>query len=416
MSTLFRRPLRALALAVSLFAVHTSVAHADIAFTRSDVPNANGVTSVALGDLDGKNGPDLVTVESGGLVVRLNNGNGTFGAPSTIPTTNGNSSCVPYQVQIADVVGGLANLGGDGANDLVLACYSGVYKGTSAGGVLARIPGTGQGTFGDILVSGIGTASSPLMGESRFALAEWRESGPPVVVFPMEGYDYSSGTFHVFCWSYDWVKTDCSNTRMARLSPIVAGEADGGDFDEVLTMSPTGELQTFGIDTGAVGPPRLQSWGTVSSGVGTRWSTIMVGDLQHDGRPDVVTTSSSVSDGFVNTILGVPGMLSYSANPYTSTARLVGGALLDADGDGVLDFVGALNNGTVIVQRGTTAGSLFAPDTVPGTGFPGDPNSGVAPTASADLDGNGTTDFVAATPGASTIEVLLNGALGNGGG
>jgi hypothetical protein len=430
----FARPILAFLVFTGAVVGSTASARADIAFTRSDVSGASNVTAVTLADVDDQHGPDLLTVGNGVLQLRLNQGDGTFAAPSTVSTTtttaSGTQACVPFQIAVADVVGGTANLGGDGTADIVIGCASGTLNNAPVGGVLARIPGNGDGTFGGILVSGIGTAgTSPRSGETRFALAEWRESGPPVVVFPMAGSN--NGTpYHVFCFSYDWVTSDCaaggpdSSSNIA-FGPIVAGEADGGDFDEVLTQGPTGVLRTFGVDTGTLGPPRDQSWGSIATGPGTRWSTIAIGDIQRDGRPDVVTTSGTVSDAFVNVILGetlagdpsgAPNRLSYVATPFVSVPRLVGGVLLDADGDERPDFVGAVNNGRVVVQRTSAKGTLGSPEYVEGTGFPGDPNYDIAPYAKADLNGDGKDDFVVTSPGASTIEVLLNGATPPAGG
>lgn len=92
--------------------------------------------SVAVGDFNGDGKPDLTTVNfyDGSISVRLNNGDGIFGTEKKYKTAFG-----PVAVAVAD-------FNGDGNLDIVTA-----NVGTSES--LAILPGNGDGTFGTALTN-----------------------------------------------------------------------------------------------------------------------------------------------------------------------------------------------------------------------------------------------------------------------
>ncbi|HEY5332199.1 MAG TPA: hypothetical protein VIJ21_01520, partial [Solirubrobacterales bacterium] len=90
-----------LSLACMALFVPAASASADFSFqtTTLEPPAGARVEDVALGDLDGVNGPDIVTAyETGGLSVQLNDGHGHFGPPQMYAT-----GCRVSQVELADV-------------------------------------------------------------------------------------------------------------------------------------------------------------------------------------------------------------------------------------------------------------------------------------------------------------------------
>ena len=87
-----------LILAASL--VPAGTAGATVGFTSSALSVGGTPLDVAVGDLDGRNGPDIVTsLTDGSLAVQLNNGNGTFAAPHPYP-----AGCPAFQVELGDLV------------------------------------------------------------------------------------------------------------------------------------------------------------------------------------------------------------------------------------------------------------------------------------------------------------------------
>lgn len=389
-------------LAATLVAASATTARADVDFARSDLPDASAIISLELGDLDGRDGPDVVTVSTtAGVEVRLNRGDGTFGAPRAFAT----AGCTPFQVVLGDVADNGPGLLADGRLDAAIACTS---------GLLGRLPGDGTGAFGAYVSAGgaIGTAGAPTPGEDRLALAYWRRPGlPPVAIYPEAGFDYSTFSgYQILCYSYDWAQNDCSQsphpssdpTNIAP-GPLMAGEFDGGDVDEVGAVGRNNTLNGYGIDAGPL-TNRVQPFGTIDG----QPRDIIVGDLEPDGRPDVLTSASSTTAAHVNVIGGEAGRLGYTAVPFAAQPDLRRIALLDADGDQHPDVVGALGDGRVAVQRGDGGGSLAAPQLVVGSGFDGAAAGQAVSLATGDVDRNGSVDVVVAHPFAGTIELLRN--------
>jgi hypothetical protein len=113
-----------------------------VSFQRTDIP-ITGPESVALGDLDGKNGKDIVVALSstGSVGVMLNQGNGTFGAMKTYSAGPG---CAGLAVDIT--LGYLTPLPSDGRLDAYVACRPNV--GGCAATARARWPTRRRSTSG----------------------------------------------------------------------------------------------------------------------------------------------------------------------------------------------------------------------------------------------------------------------------
>lgn len=150
-----------------------------------------------------------------------------------------------------------------------------------------------------------------------------------------------------------------------------------------------------------------QSDGTLAAAtqhaVGTTPTSVAIGDLDGDGRADIVAANSSS-----NTISVLRGAISGFAaqQTYVAGAGARDVALGDVDGDGHLDVVTAETGAdTVSVLLGRPDGTLNAR-----TAFP----TGDAPyaVALADLNGDGKLDIVTADSGANTVSVLTGDGAG----
>jgi hypothetical protein len=115
---------------------HEVVAATDaVTLTRVDIPMPAQPQSVALGDLDGLHGKDIVVAlpASGGVGVMLNNGDGTFAA--LVPYTAGPACVGGLAVDIT--LGDVTTLGGalvpDGNLDAYVACTPNVVRLTGDG-------------------------------------------------------------------------------------------------------------------------------------------------------------------------------------------------------------------------------------------------------------------------------------------
>ena len=154
-----------------------------------------------------------------------------------------------------------------------------------------------------------------------------------------------------------------------------------------------------------------------SNGSGTNSSVVVSGDLDGDGKPDLVVslcgiyTCNSIISIFHDT--GSNGVVSFAPRiDLTISGAPQDLALGDIDGDGMLDIVTANYSGTTVsVLRNTGSPGIisFAPKVDFGTGF------GPRSVAIGDLNGDGKLDLAIANvaTGANSISVLRNtGSIG----
>ena len=113
-----------------------SAAQADVSFERTDIALAGRPDSVALGDLDGRNGQDIVMAftDLGAVGVMLNRGDGTFGPPTAYTAGPG---CAGQLVDLA--LGDVTPTPPDGRLDAFVVCTPSVV----------RLTGDGAGALGN---------------------------------------------------------------------------------------------------------------------------------------------------------------------------------------------------------------------------------------------------------------------------
>jgi hypothetical protein len=372
-----------------------AAARAAVSFERTDYAVGGGATSLAVGDIDGRDGADLVAVTypTGGIVRRLNDGHGHFGPALTT------AICPAAQVELADITTGGTDFTPDGKLDAVVFCTD--------SGAIARMAGDGAGGFGAPHAS-IGLNSPPYVGD-HFALGDITDYARVKLLM----YHTQDGAFAgVACALYDYV------SDLACLDPHgVGGEmqtADlGGDGHEELVMLGGAKgLMAFGITPPFGSTPR--SWTSVGIAFGKGQSesgnhVFAFGDLHADGRIDVATSWSTSSQGWVSTVDAQPVSLSSSAaREFPSIAGIHKIVTGDFDADGRVDVLAASEYGRAAVHAGDGLGGLGAPQEVPLIGY-GDPaKATVVDAATADVDRNGTADAVVLDELIGQFEVLRN--------
>jgi hypothetical protein len=166
------------------------------------------------------------------------------------------------------------------------------------------------------------------------------------------------------------------------------------------------------LDTASLGP-------RIDLSVGDGPVKAVFGDLDRDGRPDLVLAHAYDASVWVFRNLGTNGALSPGSFASPVILNVGGGfdsvyglALGDFDGDGRLDIVVAnrVNNNVSVFRNTSTVGSLGTNSFAPRLDFPA--GASAIDVAVADLDGDGKPDIVTPNYGSSTVSVLRNLAIG----
>jgi FG-GAP repeat len=391
------------------------------AFGKTSLAAGGTPISFAIGNLDGKKGPDLVTgLYENAVSVRLNRGNGTFRAPKLYPT-----GCPVFQVELGDVTSTGTDLHQDGKLDAAVLCVA------LAGDLkyMGRLRGNGRGALGAIHAS-TGLNPGAFWNNQQlqtFTLARMRRSGPPVLILPRGGSRLGPPPFYVreyyfeLCASYGWASANCLSYTSGKWpsigGPVVSDDISGGGHEEILTVGGKKGLLVFGTDPGhwAVA---TRDFGPIKAG--TEFTAIATGDLGSDGHPDIVTAAGTsgaapgrTPAGRVSVLKGTShGVADRPAKTFKSATGVTSVAVADYNRDGKRDLIGtrwvydvakAKATAAAFVQPGNGAGALRKPQIVP---LATTNSFSRAPIRVADLNSGGGTDAVAIADG--KLQVLLN--------
>ena len=262
--------------------------------------------SVAIADVNGDGYPDLVVADyfqdgsgnSGGVSVLLNNGDGTFQPP----VSYGVPGYIAVSVAVADV-------NNDGKPDLLVAndCLDFSCK---SGSVVVLL-GNGDGTFQP------GTAYTSGVAATSLAVADLNGDGhPDLVVADMGVWPNTYGAVSVLLGNGDgtFQPAVTYSSGAGGAYSVAVADVNGDGKPDIVVADEGGKS----YETGVVGVLLGNGDGTFqkavlySSGVGTTppaWystSSIAIGDVNGDGRPDLVVADqcfSDCSDGGVGVLL-----------------------------------------------------------------------------------------------------------------
>ncbi|HEY3270839.1 MAG TPA: VCBS repeat-containing protein [Geothrix sp.] len=193
------------------------------------------------------------------------------------------------------------------------------------------------------------------------------------------------------------------------VNAIAVADIDGNGRPDILGLVSTdfGGVPTQGyVSTRLQGPAGAFALPT-RFGVGAQPANLVVADVNGDGRPDLVVANAA--DQTVGVRLADPARPGFFlpaivlATPGRTPLDVAVG---DLNGDGKMDIVVAASgaNNVMVFLQGATPGTFLAPVTFP---VGGDPQAVTV----ADLDGNGFADVAVATT-ANTVSVLLQTSAG----
>lgn len=277
-----------------------------------------------------------------------------------------------------------------GALLLVLGAAGPAAWGQSFGPVSFYSAGSGSASSGGALS---GVALGDVTGDGRLDVVASHYAGNGVAVLRGQ----AGGSFASPSPLYSTGSGSVPNS-------IALADVNGdGRLDAVTANQRTYSAGVLlGQATGDFAPVSLYSAGSSKMPV-----AVALGDVNGDGRPDIVTTNS-----FNNEIGVLLAQASGGFAPVSAYATGVGGsagvALGDVNGDGRLDIVTAKTNAAGVLLG--QAGGTFAP--IMTYSFGPNANSSPNDVALGDLNGDGRLDIVFVDPNNASASVLLGQASG----
>jgi hypothetical protein len=324
------------------------------------------------------------------ITVLTNQGAGVFGSNATLQV-QGNFYSIPADVAAADI-------NGDGKVDLVAATLA--YP----KGFLTIFTNNGSGAFGSNT-----TVDLPFdQTASEVFVADMNGDGKPDLVTP--GYNYAgSPLINIFTNGGAIDFSFCTSAAADPNATIAVADINNDGKPDIISVGAANGTLTTYIQNSTSRPPTGFAPAVVPAG--SNPLSLVVADINNDGKPDIITANSG--DGTLsvltnngagifgaNTNLLVGSVPSF-AQPYAVTAA-------DINNDGKLDLVSANFNDDSLTIYTNRGGGVFVSNTT--VSLP----SGSRPyaLAAADLNNDGKVDLVAANWGGQNIYVLYNNGSG----
>ena len=372
------------------------------------------VRSSSIGDLDGDGRPDILATGDNGRVSVLRNVHtgGDFGSSSFAP---GVVLPVPGSLEH----GFLGDFDGDGRLDVAVVDNAGPYV-----SILRNKGVPSQLDFDGRLDFPVGS------GARNAAVGDLDGDGLPDIVVANNGSrsvsvlrNTSTSSGISFAPGVEIMADDLD------LRYIGLADLDGdGRLDMLTANGGSGSVSVFRNVMSSPGPIGVGSFGPrLDFSTGTTNIRLSVGDLDGDGRPDVVMGRSDGEQDSPLALLGnrsVSGSISFAASVSIPTGRRgLSVAVCDFDGDGVPDLgIGSGSPASFSVLRNTNLDVVFPPPAIesvtPASAVPGSSVTVTGQNFSADggknvvLFGSARGEVTAATATSLTVTVPVGATHG----
>jgi hypothetical protein len=364
---------------------------------------------LTIADVDGGGTPDLVAVGfgqgAGAAAVKANDGSGMF-SDGAAPNPGGFGQSDARGVAVGD-------LDGDGHVDMGIvdpnSGYFFVYQGASGGGF------SPPSAFFFAGGSGSDVKFADVNGDGRLDIVFANGApAPDSEPDPANGHNVTLYVRSTPTGAGATLSTDDYTTTTIGLDTgdpgsVAIGDLDGdGDVDLAVTET-QGSSVAVVSKTGSGTAASDYSVQTIPAGTGLRPVSIAIGDLNGDGRPDLAAADNPTAgfDGTVSIFYKNAGS-GYTVAPLllsaAGTTQTIAVAIGDLDGDGRADIVAANKTdgaGTLSVFLKDATGAGFTRTVLPDGGGP-------SLVTLADLTGDGKLDIVAGDAFGNRLTVFVN--------
>jgi hypothetical protein len=405
----------------------TAVAFGGVAAASFTVDSTQGITATLA---SGASGAVTVTTPNG--VASL--AGFSFGVP-TITAVAPVSAVVGATVTISG-----SNFGTNPSNNIVyFGPVRGVVLSASAAQLKVQVPaGAGYGPL-SVTVDGLTGVSpqafsvlspnpSPTIDSSSFSVAGVFPTGSMPSVIALSDLDGDGKTDIVLVNSTGnslSVLANQSQIGGIKLGPaiqlpvgadpdaVAIGDLDGDGRPDIVAVnfnSGNQSTMSFYLNTSVDGVISFGPRSDIATGQGS--SGVAIGDLNGDGRPDIIVASGNSGwlSVFLNTSTGVGAVSFAPAVNYTAFNHSQSIAIVDLDQDGRPDIVTADFNNTMTVYQNASIGGVLT--MVPLPVYQYDPETYPQYVSAGDLDGDGLPDVVMVNYGAKTFSLIRNYSSG----
>jgi hypothetical protein len=403
--------------------------------TKVDFTTGFGPQAVAIGDLDGDGKADLAISNAGGPSVSLLRNKSVSGSISFASRVDFTTGSAPLSVAIGD-------LDGDGKADLAVANFGAASISVLRNnpilpptitsftptrgpvGTSVTITGTLFNTIAANNIVKFGATNAIVNSATATSLTVTVPFGAtyePITVLNSENY-LGGASNKPFVTTFTPNKDDINYHDLmskvdlatgARPYSVTIGDLDGDGKPDLAIANYDSNTVSVYRNTSSSGSITSASFATkVDFVTGTNPISVAIGDVDGDGKPELVVTNygSATVSIFRNTSsTGSITSTSFAAKvDFTTGTKPRSVAISDLDGDGKPDLaIANTSDSSVSILRNTlTSGSIT------NTSFEAkvDFTTGSSPhfVAIGDLDGDGKPDLAFANNGSASVSVLRN--------